>query len=437
MSESHHKTHGFGRYPAINASIMLPDSYEQCREMVLRQPLIARGLGRSYGDSSLSRKILSLYYLDHFLDFDEQRGILTCSGGAVLNDIVKLIVPKGWFLPVTPGTRFVTVGGAVAADVHGKNHVLQGQFCDHVISISLLLGNGECVHISRTEKPELFAATCGGMGLTGVILTVRIQLMAISSANLITNCIQAKSLDALLDSFEEYADTPYLVAWVDALSGGKKLGRGVLRLGHHASDEFKILPKPKFHTLRVNSPSWVLNAWSMKCFNTMYYRSAARLKLKHRMSLLPFFYPLDSLLNWNKLYGRAGLLQYQCVLPPDAARLGLKLLLTKISQSQLGSFLAVLKRFGASSSSYLSFPQEGFTLALDFQVKPAVFELMNSLDVIVKSHGGRLYLAKDARMGETMFKATYPEWEAFEKIRAKYHAIGVFSSLQSQRLGLA
>ena len=429
--------HGWGRYPRQQAHLALPVSATQCvATLASSAPLIAHGLGRSYGDSALAAQVLGTRYLDHFVAFDANTGVLTCSGGVSLDAILRTFVPRGWFLPVTPGSRFVTVGGAIASDVHGKNHHVVGTFCAHVKRLELLLGNGERAIASATERAELFHATCGGMGLTGIIISVTLQLKPIVASSILQTTIKAANLEAVLEAFETHAASTYSVAWIDCLARDRRLGRALLMLGEHATEgplEVQTMPPMP---VPFDLPAALLNRASVQAFNSMYYGRIRHKVSQQRMAFEPFFYPLDALGQWNRLYGKLGFVQYQFVLPKAAGMVGLREVLDRIAKSGRGSFLAVLKLFGPANDNYLSFPQAGYTLALDFKADAAVFELLDILDAIVLHHGGRLYLAKDARMSAATFKASYPNWKAFEEVRARWHAHGKFASAQSLRLGL-
>jgi FAD/FMN-containing dehydrogenase len=429
--------HGWGRYPRIMADIFRPRTASACCDAIRGTgSLIARGLGRSYGDSSLAPKVLDTCYLDHFLAFDEASGVLTCSAGASLAAILRVFVPKGWFLPVTPGTRLITIGGAIASDVHGKNHHVDGTFARHVDRIELLLGNGDRVVASPRQERALFQATCGGMGLTGVILSAAIQLKPIRGSDIIETTVKAPSLDAVLDAFEENATAAYSVAWIDCLARGRNLGRSLLMLGEHATDGTMAAHGGRPLPVPFTMPANLLNRVTAKAFNALFYQTALPSRRTRRVPFEPFFYPLDKLGDWNRLYGKAGFVQYQFVLPKAAGAAGLRDVLERIARSGRGSFLAVLKAFGPANEHHLSFPMEGYTLALDFKAEPPVFQLLDELDSVILNYGGRLYLAKDARMTEATFKASYPRWPEFEQVRAQYHALGKFASRQSQRLGL-
>ncbi len=429
------KISGWGRYLAHDAYVIKPSCLSGFKAQLLDQAsLIARGMGRSYGDSANSDIILQTTYCNHFIAFDKETGILTVEAGVTLREILKITVKHGWFLPVTPGTTFVTVGGAIASDVHGKNHHIAGTFGQHVVSMNLLLGTGEVVTTSCSKLHDLFHATCGGMGLTGVILTATIQLSKIKSTLIVQNTIKAKSLEEACELFETNITASYSVAWIDCLSTGPQLGRSVLMFGEHADIGGLHLKIKDPITLPI-MPGPVMNHITMRALNCAYW-----IKAKHNtklcVPLLTYFYPLDKIANWNKFYGEPGFVQYQFVLPKAEGIGNMRKILTHITQNGGGSFLAVLKQFGKANNNLLSFPIEGYTLALDFKISPSTVALLHRLDDMVAEMGGRVYLAKDAMMKEDTFKKTYPKWQEFEMIRKKYGASGKFMSLQSKRLGL-
>ena len=428
---------GWGNYPRQESKCMKPSTAALLRAAVNREgSLIARGMGRSYGDSANAHKVLTTSYCNHFIDFDEHTGKLTAEAGITLREILTVIVPKGWFLPVTPGTSYVTLGGALASDVHGKNHHSSGTFGQHVKSISMVLGTGEVVTASEDENPDLFHATCGGMGLTGVILSATIQLITIRSSLINQKTIKADCIETACEAFEENINATYSVAWIDCLAKGKSLGRSVLMLGEHAEEGGLEVDIKDPVSVPFNTPSALLNSITMKTFNGAYWHKA-----KHNRTqivpLMPYFYPLDAIGNWNKLYGKSGFLQFQCVIPKENGIANMRKLLTEITESGEGSFLAVLKQFGKVNDNLLSFPTEGYTLALDFKLNESTMQTVSRLEAMTLDMGGRLYLTKDAVMQESTFKATYPNWEKFEAVREKYGATGKFSSAQSKRLGLA
>jgi len=433
------KMYGWGRYPVIDAEVISPSSEKALERLSLFQDngsVTPRGLGRSYGDSSLGKHLVSSQRLNHMLSFDDESGVLHCQAGVSLSDILEVFVPKGWFLPVTPGTKHVTVGGAIASDVHGKNHHVDGCFGDHVMFLDIVTGNGKTVRCSPEEHPELFHATCGGMGLTGIIRSAAFRLKPIQSAFIDQITYKASNLDESLEQFERHADQPYSVAWIDCISRGNALGRSLLMTGRHARHGELSVHTSSGINIPVDMPSMLLNPFSIKAFNTVYYHKVRHQEVHSTVHYEPFFYPLDSIGNWNRMYGKEGFTQYQFVVPKAAGKQAMTSILKQIVESRKGSFLAVLKAFGQGNDNYLSFPEEGYTLALDFKIEQDLFSLLDTLDAMVLDYGGRIYLTKDARMSGTTFRKSYPKWEIFQKVREDFGTLHRFSSLQSQRLEL-
>lgn len=433
---------GWGRYPRLKTSLLRARGGAEIRHAVAQNPsLIARGMGRAYGDPALNRTaILSLLPSDRILSFDKSTGLLECEAGLVLADLLEIFVPRGWFVPVTPGTKYVSIGGMIAADVHGKNHHKVGSFSQHVESLRVALADGKIVACSPSENPELFAATCGGMGLTGVIVSACFRLQSIETAYVQQKTIRAKNLDEAMQIFEAAKDATYSVAWIDGLARGDHLGCSLIYLGEHARrDDIKVSgdllnpPPRKARSIPIDCPSFTLNRWSVSAFNRIYYAKSS--EGNSVVDLETFFYPLDAWREWNRIYGRPGFVQYQCVVPLAASAVGLKTLLGRIAASGTAPFLAVLKLLG-NSYNMMSFPMEGYTLALDFSANETVFALFDELDAIVHDYGGRLYLAKDARMRATTLRRGYPRLEEFLDFRLRIDPDHKFSSLQSERLGL-
>ena len=428
---------GWGNYPKHEAKMLTPSSRAKVQAEIIQEgTLIARGMGRSYGDSANAMNVLQTAYINHFIEFDKVTGKLTAEAGITLREILEVIVPRGWFLPVTPGTSYVTLGGAIASDVHGKNHHIAGTFGQHVKSLSMLLGTGEVVTTSPLHHSDLFHATCGGMGLTGIIMSATIQLLPIKSSLISQKTIKADCVEAACEAFESNSDATYSVAWIDCLSKGKSLGRSVIMLGEHAEHGGLEIDTRQKVFLPFSTPSSLLNSLTMKAFNTAYWNKSKQ-NVSQTVALMPYFYPLDAIGNWNRLYGKKGFVQFQCVLPNIDGVANMRKLLTEISNSGEGSFLAVLKQFGVRNENLLSFPTEGYTLALDFKASETTIQAVKRYEDMVVDMGGRLYLTKDALMQESTFKATYPNWEKFEAVRVQYGAVGKFCSAQSKRLGLA
>ncbi len=383
--------------------------------------LLAIGLRRSYGDSGLNPDgaVIDMSGLDRAVAFDPETRILRAEAGISLDALLAILVPRGFFLPVTPGTRFVTLGGAVANDVHGKNHHRAGTIGRWVRRLGLLRSDGTAVELGADDNTGLFAATIGGLGLTGLIAWVEIEAMPIASAMMEVETIPFASLDAFFPLAEESdGGFDYTVAWIDCLAAGGALGRGLFsRARHAATGPLAPRKQRRGSSLPFDLPGIALNQLTVSAFNELYYRNGRRKAGRTAMPYEPFFYPLDRIAGWNRMYGRRGLYQYQSVVPPDAAHDATTAMLRAISASGQGSFLAVLKTFGETPSpGMLSFPRSGTTLALDFANRGAsTLALMERLDAIVREAGGRLYPAKDGRIPAAMFRAGYPSWQAFAR----------------------
>lgn len=435
---------GWGRYPKTTAELIEPADTPALQKLLSAKgktsPTIAHGAGRSYGDSALASRLLSSRFLDSFLELDEERRTLRCGAGVTLGEILRIGIRRGLFLPVLPGTKQVSVGGAIAADIHGKNHHRDGSFCEHLIELVLVLASGELVRCSAQENAELFRASCGGMGLTGVIVEATLRLTPIESGYIQQHSHVAANLNECFELIEENGDSHYSVAWLDCLARGDRLGRSVLFLGEHAPARNRKSDRMVQHRagpgVPFSTPGFLLNRATMSLFNSGYYGLQRRKPGSSLLDYDRYFFPLDGIANWNRLYGARGFLQYQFVLPHDAALQGITSVLDRIGEQGKGSFLTVLKKFGEANANLLSFPRAGYTLTLDFKNEPSLFPLLEELDRIVLDHGGRLYLAKDARMSEQVFKSSYPNWEEFVAIKNKYDPKNRFASLQSTRLGL-
>lgn len=429
---------GWGRYPRAECRTSWAGYPDDLRQIVEREPsLIARAAGRAYGDAALNPSMTLLNgRRDRITAFDPETGRVTCEAGTTMSDLISVFLPRGWFPPVTPGTKFVTVGGAIAADVHGKNHHRAGSFGRHVETLDLLLADGRIVTCGPDQNADLFLATQGGMGLTGIILAATFRLIPVETPWIRQETLRLANLEETMTAFEESAGWTYSVAWIDCLSGGKALGRSLLYRGEHArGDEVpRGLAAPRERkplTVPPVFPGWALNRLSVGGFNTAYYHLGR--PGNALVDCDTFFYPLDSLNQWNRIYGPGGFTQYQCVLPKAASAEGVRRLLRVISGAGSGSFLAVLKLFGAFEGGPLSFPMEGYTLALDFPLRGGTLAWLQELDAIVADCGGRLYLAKDARASPAMIERGYPRLSQFSTVR---HDSARFQSLLSQRLML-
>ncbi|MEN3027466.1 MAG: FAD-binding oxidoreductase [Chlorobiota bacterium] len=387
--------------------------------------LLPRGYGRSYGDGCLNDGgiLVDATGLDRFIALDEENGILRCEAGVSIGQVLELIVPRGFFVPVSPGTQWVSIGGAIANDVHGKNHHRSGSFGCHVLAFELVRSTGERLLCTPTQNPELFRATIGGLGLTGLMTWAEIRLRRVETAWMEVELIPFGHVREFFRlSQESDAAFEYTVAWVDVTAQGKRLGRGIFWRGNHARSGVAPLTLPSTGlTFRVplDAPSWVLNPWSARRLNALYYWLQRR---RPRLQIVPyrtFFYPLDAVGAWNRLYGERGFVQYQCVVPPAAAEGAIEEMLGRISRARVTALLGVLKVFGVRRSpGMLSFPRPGVTLAVDFAVEGGrTWRLLESLDACVREAGGALYPAKDARMSPEMFELSFPCWREFARFR--------------------
>jgi len=436
---------GWGRYPRRDCRVTGPRSEADVRAQMAQGPLIARGNGRAYGDSAQNpNNTVDMRRLNRMLAFDAEKGQLVAEAGVLLGDVIDTFLPRGWFPGVTPGTKFVTLGGAIAADVHGKNHRRDGSFRAFVDWIDVMAADGQVRRCSRTENSELFDFTLGGMGLTGVILRAAIRLRPVESAWIRQTTIAAPNLAAAMEGLEAGSGSAYAVAWIDCLCTGRAMGRSLITLGEHATaaelPEAKrksplTAPKKRKLALPLDAPSFTINGLSVRAFNALYYRKGAWATGVDLVDWDTYFYPLDAILGWNRIYGRKGFAQFQCALPLASARDGLEALLKAISKARQGSFLTVLKRLGPQESAF-SFPMEGYTLAIDFPVNRSSLRLLEELDVITIAHGGRFYLAKDSRMTADVLRRSDPRVDRFLGMRAEAGRSAAFVSGQSERLSL-
>lgn len=435
---------GWGRFPVADSVAVRP---EKIRDLAPVGDLsLARGMGRAYGDAALvsDGTLVLTEKLNRFLSFDDSTGILRAEAGATLKDVLDTFVPKGWFVPVTPGTKHCSLGGCVAADVHGKNHHRDGTISLHVLELELILADRGRVKCSSQDNPELFWATVGGMGLTGIISEVTLQLLPVETAYMKVKHVRSKNLDQTVDLLTDPRyDARYTVAWLDCLASGSSLGRGVLMAGEHAlkSDISLRIDDPletkakKPKPFPVEFPGWVLNPLTIKLFNAVYFAYQSR-RGEFVCGYNQFFYPLDGIDSWYKMYGKRGFVQYQYVMPTASAKEGTRQVLTLLSSERKASFLAVLKRFGPEGQGLLSFPMEGLTLALDIPMSDGLLPFLDRLDEVVLKHGGRLYLAKDSRMSAETFTAGYPRVPDFCEVRRGVDPTGRFDSDQARRLKL-
>ncbi|EWY36367.1 FAD-linked oxidase [Skermanella stibiiresistens SB22] len=380
--------------------------------------ILAHGLGRSYGDAPLNDggNILLTERLNRMVSFDPSDGTLVCEAGVTFDDLLTAFLPRGFLPPTSPGTAFATIGGAIANDVHGKNHDRVGSFGDHVLWLDLILPTGEMARVSPTERPELFAATIGGVGLTGVILHACFRLRRVFSGSVDVRERRMPDLDAFMASLSEARETAgYSVGWIDGMARGGDMGRGILETAETAATDAPAKPS-KARAVPIDLPGFTLNPLSINLFNQAYYRRVSAEGRTRTMPIRQFLYPLDAIHHWNRIYGKRGFHQFQAVIPDAEAVAGMRKLLEAISEARAGSFLAVLKTLGGEGRGLLSFPTRGYTLALDFPRRDGVEDLMARLTAIALDHGGRIYLAKDAVLDAASFARMYPKLGDFRHV---------------------
>ena len=440
---------GWAQYPRSTGRTYRPEKVQGIADILHdreEHSYIGRGMGRSYGDAALNEGggLILTQRIQRLLAFDPGTGVLTCEAGVMLERILQVLVPQGWFLPVTPGTKFVTIAGAVACDVHGKNHHTDGSLSKFVVSLDLLLADGRFLNCSRDKNSDLFWATLGGMGLTGMILAVTLRLRRIDSAFIQVDYRSTRDLDETMRLLEDQdRQHTYSVAWVDGLASGRHLGRSVLIHGDHAglqdlSSQQRTTPLDFGHrrcwSVPFQFPGFVLNRLSVGAFNGLYYR---RFRGSHSSAIVDydrFFYPLDSVHKWYRMYGKHGFVQYQCVIPFETSSAALVEILEHLKRDGIPSYLVVLKRFG-EETGLISFPKPGYTLAMDMPVSGSqLFSSLGKLDRCVLNHGGRVYLGKDACLSAESFREMYPDYREWLNLKREFDPENVFSSDLSRRL---
>ena len=414
----------WGRYPTYSANV-IPLHWQGDFSAIapgLLNGALPVGMGRSYGDGCLLKdgNLLVTTQMNRLISFDPETGLLTAEAGITLAQILDFAVPRGFFLPVTPGTKYVTLGGAIANDVHGKNHHFAGTFGCHITQLELIRSDGTRKLCTPVENSDWYSATIGGLGLTGFISWATVRLRPIVSRKIEYEGIQFHGLDEFLDLTEQSKDVEFTMSWVDVTSTGRNFARGIFMQGDHSAKRDELTPsaKPKL-IFPFEAPGFALNHLSVGLFNTAYFHKQIHKRVVGLQDYEPFFYPLDMVLHWNRMYGKRGLLQFQYVIPWEHAKEGTIAVLREVAQSGLASFLAVLKAFGdVPSPGMMSFPKPGITLALDFPIKPdKTFPLFHRLAEMTREFGGRLYPAKDAAMTASQFQAFYPQWEQFARYR--------------------
>jgi len=439
MRARHMELSGWGRALTARVRAWRPERGTAVRQALRAERtdgVIAYGGGRSYGDVPLNGggDVILTERLDRILSADWTKGRVVCEAGVTVGDLMRVALRHGHAVPVSPGTGFATVGGAIANDVHGKNHDRHGSFGDHVEWIDLMLPDGETRRVGADTDPDLFVATIGGIGLTGIILAAALKMRKVNSSAVDMKEMPARDLDTFLAMQEEARDRHmYVVGWIDATARGRALGRGILETAD-GSDSAVDAAAESRRRMPVDLPGFAMNRLSVGIFNALYYRRVPRRGRERRAPLTRFLYPLDTIEDWNRLYGKRGFHQFQCVLPDAESQVGLRKLMEEISGAGAASFLAVLKTLGGEGRGHLSFPMRGYTLALDFPAKPGLGELLGRLERITLDRGGRIYLAKDAVMSAKSFAAMYPRLDDFRAVLDRVDPHRVMDSDMARRL---
>ncbi len=438
---------GWGRAMPAACAVETPESLDAVRDLSNQSgELIARGLGRSYGDAAQlsGSTVIDMTRLNRILDFNEQTGVVDVEAGVSIDHLIRTCAGRGWFVHVTPGTRYVTVGGAIASDVHGKSHHVDGSFGAHVIDLTLLTADGSVRTVSATSDADIFNATVGGMGLTGIVLSARLALRPIETTQMLSTTERSAELDTLMARMTELDQTSrYTVAWIDTVAKGKKFGRGLITFGDHATvgdlpvgADPQELHLPHVASVPLDLPTRTLNRASVRAFNTVWFNKAPKTARPALTNFADFFHPLDMLGDWNRIYGRTGFLQYQFVVPDSASQL-IATGIEAINNTGAPAFLSVLKRFGPQGSGFLSFPSPGWTLALDIPARLSQLgPVLDDLDEQIAAAGGRVYLSKDSRLRPEVLASMYPRLDQFRQVRAQLDPNQKFRSDLSNRIGI-
>jgi len=426
---------GWGNNFVVDSNIFYPINEEDIIKYFNKknETSITHALGRSYGDSSLNNNVINLKNFEKKINFNEQDGVIECSSNFSINEILKIIIKKGWFLNVTPGSKYITIGGAIAADVHGKNHHKDGSFCDHIISLNIITPNGQNIKCDRENYSDLFYSTCSGMGLTGIIVSAEIRLLKIKSKYIDSKVIKTSNLKETLDCFNRYKNYKYIVAWIDTLAKNKSLGRSILYLGEHSTEgdlnykEKKKLSIPSFF------PSILLNYLTVWLFNLFFFHFNNN-KIIKKQTIDEFFYPLDKLKKWNNLYGKKGFVQIQILVQDKEYNKAISEIIKFFQQKKQASFLSTLKEMGKGNSNLLSFPNKGITITLDIKMNNNLKFIHKELEKILVKYNCKIYLAKDSLMSAEFFEKSYKNLIEFKKIKKKYDIFNLINSYQFERL---
>ena len=429
---------GWGRYGVYKTKIYTPKTISDIAKKLKKPSLdtyICRGLGRSYGDSSINNKIINLSNIKKKFKISKKKDEIECTSNFSIKELLPILLKENYFLNVTSGTQYVTIGGAIASDIHGKNHHKDGSFCDYVSEIKVLLANGKTIKCSKIKNPKLFISTCGGMGLTGIILSAKIQLLKVQSNLIKETIIKSNSLTETLNCFKKYNDKKYLVSWIDTSAKDKNLGRGVIYIGEHTIEKSKDFVRHSSFTINFDFPYFFLNNFFLKLLNKIYF--IKNLKFKERIvEIKKYFYPLDNIKNWNKIYGKMGFVQIQILVPNLNAAVSLKKIVLFFQNKNQVSFVSTLKKMGKKNKNLLSFPEDGYTITFDVKNNPNLKSFYTQLEKLLIKMNAKIYLTKDALMTKDYFCKTYSNLGKFIKYKKIYDPDLKFTSYQSKRLDI-
>ena len=429
---------GWGRYGIYKTKLYKPKTISTIKKKLNNSSIdtfICRGLGRSYGDSSINNKIINLSNFKKKFKISKKKKEIECTSNFSIKEILPILLKENFFLNVTPGTQYVTIGGAIASDIHGKNHHKDGSFCDYVNEIKILLANGKIIKCTKTKNQKLFFSTCGGMGLTGIILSAKIQLLKVPSNFIKETIIKSTSLLETLSYFKKYNHKKYLACWIDTNAKNKNLGRGIVYIGEHAKHKNKNYVKHSSLKIPFDFPSLFLNNFFLKLLSKIYFLK--NLKFKERIiDLKKYFYPLDNIENWNKIYGKMGFVQIQILLSNQNPVANLRKIILFFQQKNQISFFSTLKKMGKKNKNLLSFPENGYTITFDIKNNSNLKTFYNELEKILIKMNAKIYLTKDALMTKEYFQKTYLNINKFIRYKKIYDPKCKFTSYQSKRLGI-
>jgi decaprenylphospho-beta-D-ribofuranose 2-oxidase len=429
---------GWGRYNNCNVEVLKSKNINLIKNKIKQSPnntFICRGLGRSYGDSSINDKIFDLSNLQKKFQLFEKKKEIKCTSNFSIKELLSILLKKNFFLKVTPGSQYVTIGGAIASDVHGKNHHIDGSFCDYVNEIEVLLANGKIIKCSKTINKKLFISTCGGMGLTGIILSAKIQLLKIPSNFIKETIVKSNSLKETMNYFKNFNHKKYIVSWIDSSAKKHKLGRGLIYIGEHIKQPNKNFSKYRSFNLPFEFPNFFLNNFFLKILNKIFFLKNLKFK-KRIVEIKKYFYPLDNINNWNKIYGKSGFVQIQILISDNNLIKNLLKILLFFQKKNQVSFVTTLKKLGKKNENLLSFPDEGYTITFDIKNNKNLKTFYSGLEKILIKMNAKIYLTKDTLMSKNYFEKTYSNKNKFIKYKKIYDPKCKFSSYQSSRLGI-